>query len=180
MSGRKMVVGAFVGMLLMVGSFAIAQQDAGGGGGGGGGGRGNRGGGGGNFDPAQMRQQMMDRMKEQLGATDDEWKVLMPKIEKVMQAQRDSSGGGFGGMMGGRGGRGGNNQAPETPIGKAAQDLRTTLENKDAKADEISAKLKAYREVRESAQQALAQAQKELKEVLTLRQEAILVLSGRL
>jgi hypothetical protein len=168
-------------MLLMVGSFAIAQQDAGGGGGGGGGGgRGNRGGGGGNFDPAQMRQQMMDRMKEQLGATDDEWKVLMPKIEKVMQAQRDSSGGGFGGMMGGRGGRGGNNQAPETPIGKAAQDLRTTLENKDAKADEISAKLKVYREARESAQQALAQAQKELKEVLTLRQEAILVLSGRL
>ncbi|MCY2954368.1 MAG: hypothetical protein NTU53_20750 [Planctomycetota bacterium] len=173
MSGQKMVVGAFVGILLMVGSFAMAQAA----GGGGGGGRGNRGGG--NFDPAQMRQRMMDRMKEQLGATDDEWKVLMPKIEKVMQAQRDSRGGGFGGM-GGRGGRGGNDQAPETAIGKAAQDLRTTLENKDAKADEISAKLKAYREARESAQQALAQAQKELKEVLTLRQEAILVLDGNL
>ena len=67
--------------------------------------------GGGGFDPAQFRQRMMDGIKESLGASDEEWKALSPKVEKVMSAQRDgrSGGGGgfFGGGGGGRGGRGG-------------------------------------------------------------------------
>lgn len=178
MFGRKLAVFTFAALMFAFGSLAMAQQ-------GGGGGRGNRGGGqgggpgGGNFDPAQMRQRMMDRMKEQLGATDDEWKVLLPKLEKVMEAQRNARGGAFGGMMGGRGGRGGD-QAPTTTLGKAAQELRATLENKDAKADDIAAKLKAYRTARDEAQAELAKAQKDLKEVLTLRQEAQLTLSGTL
>src|SRR4051812_47735368 len=61
----------------------------------------------GNFDPAQFREQMMNRMKEQLGSNDDEWKVLSPKIEKLMTAQRDARvgfGGGFGGQRRGGGG----------------------------------------------------------------------------
>src|SRR5688500_16748488 len=45
--------------------------------------RGERGGDRGNFDPAQMRERMMARYKEQLGATDEEFKVLQPKLEKV-------------------------------------------------------------------------------------------------
>src|SRR5258708_4012287 len=69
---------------------------------GGGGGRGNPG----NFDPAQMRERMMTRIKEQLGASDDEWKALQPAVEKVMTAQRDARAGGRGGPGGGRGGRG--------------------------------------------------------------------------
>src|SRR4051812_341802 len=64
--------------------------------------RGNRG----NFDPAQARERMMTRIKEQLGASDDEWKALQPAVEKVMTAQRDTRGGGGRGGPGGRGGRG--------------------------------------------------------------------------
>jgi flagellar motility protein MotE (MotC chaperone) len=146
-------------------------------------GRGN----GGNFDPAQFRQQMMDRLREQLGANDDEWKVLQPKIEKVTTAQREARfGGGFGGF-GGRGNRGGggpggggDNNQPQSAVGQASQDLRRTLENKDASADEIGAKLKSLREAREKAQAELQTAQKELKEVLTQRQEATLVSFGML
>jgi len=41
----------------------------------------------GNFDPAQFRQRMDERMKEALGATDEEWKVLQPKIEKVQRRE---------------------------------------------------------------------------------------------
>src|SRR5687768_10316220 len=53
---------------------SFAQQ---GGGGGGGGGRGN-------FDPEQMRQRMMERYKEMLEVkTDDEWKVIEGRIQKV-------------------------------------------------------------------------------------------------
>ena len=130
----------------------------------------------------------MDRMRENLGANDDEWKVLQPKIEKVFTARNDARfGGGFGGggrgMRGGGGpggaGGGGDNQ-PQSAVGQATQDLRRTLENKDASADEISAKLKALRDAREKAQGELATAQKELKEVLTQRQEATLVSFGML
>lgn len=152
-------------------------------------GRGNRRGGG-NFDPAQFRQRMEERMKEQLGTTDDEWKVLQPKLEKVMTAQRDSGRGfGGGGMFGGRGGRGGqrggdqarpNSDRPESKVMKARNDLQTVLENKSASSDEIKSKLKAYREARDAARADLAAAQKELKEVCSVRQEAVLVDMGML
>ena len=42
----------------------------------------------GNFDPAQFREQMNQRMRERLGASEEEWKVLQPRIEKVQTAQR--------------------------------------------------------------------------------------------
>jgi hypothetical protein len=133
------------------------------------------------FDPAQMREQMMTRMKEQMGASDDEWKVLSPKIEKVMTVQRETRGGGFGGFGGGRrGGGGGADQQPTTETGKASADLRTALENKDTPADDIAKKLAAYREARDKGRAQLQAAQKELKEILTQRQEAVLVNMGML
>ena len=131
-------------------------------------------------------------MKEQLGTTDDEWKVLQPKLEKVMTARRDSFGGFGGGMFGGRGGRGGGggrggdqaqggqNDRPESKVMKAQNELNTTLENKSAAADDIKAKLKAYRDAREKARAELQAAQKELKEVCSVRQEAVLVMTGML
>src|SRR5215207_2489423 len=93
-----------------------------------------------NRDPAQFRERMMTAIKERMGATDDEWKVLQPKIEKVQTAQRNSRG---------RGGNGGGDAAaaPEnqSAAAKASTELRTTLDNKDASADEIKAKLAALR-----------------------------------
>ena len=73
-------------------------------------GQGNNGGGGGfgrrgNFDPAQFRQQMMDDIKTQLGATDDEFKALQPKIEKVFDDTRQLRAAQAMGFGGGRGGR---------------------------------------------------------------------------
>ena len=35
---------------------------------------------------AQFRQRMQERMREQLGASEEEWKVLQPRIEKISQA----------------------------------------------------------------------------------------------
>jgi hypothetical protein len=134
----------------------------------------------GNFDPAQMRERYMNSIKEQLKADDDEWKVLSPKIEKLMNAQRDSRAGG-GGFRGGRpgGGTPADNQ-PTTPVAKASADLRTVLENKDTPAEDIAKKLAALREARDKARADLAAVQKELKDVLTQRQEAVLVTMGML
>lgn len=137
----------------------------------------------GNFDPAQFRERMMNNIKERLGASDDEWKVLQPKVEKIMTAQRESRGGGLGGGggFGRRGGQGGGgDQQPTTAVGIATQDLNKALENKDTPADELAKKLAALRDAREKAKAATAAAQKELKEVLTARQEAVLVTMGML
>jgi hypothetical protein len=160
MSVRGFLFAAVVaGLAMMAPSFARAQ---------------------GQFDPAQFRERMMNNIKERLGASDDEWKVLEPKVEKVMTAQRDArAGGGFGGFGGRRGG-GGGDQQPTTEIGKASADLRTALENKDTPADEIAKKLAAFREARDKARAQLQASQKELKEILTQRQEAVLVNMGML
>ena len=153
--------------------------------------RGQGGQGRGNFDPAQMRERMMSRIKEQLGATDEEWKAIEPKVDKVMTAQRESRGGGFGGFGrggpggggpggGGGGGGGGADQQPTTAVGKASADLRTTLDSKDAAPETIAKKLATLREARDKARKDVGDAQKELKEILTQRQEAVLVINGML
>jgi len=79
---------------------------------------------------------------------------------------------------GGPGGPGGNQPEPTTELGIAARDLQTALGNDAATAEEIDKKLTAYRAAREKANAKLEAARKDLKEVLTARQEAALVLSN--
>ena len=62
----------------------------------------------------------------------------------------------------------------------ATQALREILEKDDATAGQIKTKLTALRAAKESARQKLAAAQKDLREVLTLKQEAQLVVFGML
>ena len=148
-------------------------------------------------DPEQMRQMMLEGIKQALKATDEDWEVLQPRIEKVQTLSRQTRGmggmgaffgrrrmpgggpGGPGGMPGGR--RGGAESARElTEVEKQIQELATVLENEEADPEEIKEKLTALREARENAKQELAKAQDELREVVTLRQEAQLVLMGML
>src|SRR5690242_17995936 len=76
---RAIMYKRFLAVAVLCLAAAPAFGQAGGGGAGGGGGRGR-----GNFDPAQMRQRMEERLKTELGVSDDEWKALQPKVEKVM------------------------------------------------------------------------------------------------
>lgn len=142
--------------------------------------RGGRGGGP-RLSPEERRAQMEQQLKTDLGVKDDEWTALQPKIEKVMTAQRDSRGGGFGGGRGGPGGPGGPNaNQPQSDVAVKSADLAKVLENKDAQAPQIKAALDAYRQARTKARDELEKAQKELKELLTPRQEAVLVSRGML
>jgi hypothetical protein len=194
-SGLMLAGFLFLGVFCV--SSALAQDTTPPAGGAGGGrGRGGRGGpGGGMFDPNVMRQRMADQMKTALGCTDEEWTALAPKVEKVQTLQRDLRGGGMfgGGMMGGRG-RGGPGApggdagapaapaapAPTTDVGKAAAALSKVLENKDAAPADIKTALQALRDAKAKAKTALEAAQKELKDVLTVRQEAAMVERGLL
>jgi len=58
----------------------------------------------GNFDPQQMRQRMLERLRDQLGVKDDaEWKAISERIEKVTEARRSAGGLGGPGTPGGFG-----------------------------------------------------------------------------
>ncbi|MCX5682634.1 MAG: hypothetical protein NT049_02995, partial [Planctomycetota bacterium] len=102
---------------------------------------------------------------------------------------RQSRGGGMGQMFGGRGGRGGPgggganaqpSDRPQSEVEKKGEALQKVLENKEAKAEEIKAALGGLREARAAAKKELEGAQKELREVLTVRQEAQCVAMGLL
>jgi len=79
-----------------------------------------------------------------------------------------------------RGARGPFAQGEPTEVDRTVEALQTALENTATPTDEIRTKLTALRQARERANQELATAQQELRQVLTLRQEAQLVLMGLL
>ena len=125
-------------------------------------------------------------MREGLGASEAEWKVLQPRIEKVQSLQRQSRGGfrGRGGMSSRRG-RGGDDrrtrpegapQRVQSEIEKKTQALRSLLEDKASGAQAIKAALGALRTAREKNAKELALARKQLQEVCSMRQEAQFVM----
>ena len=130
--------------------------------------------------PEEFMKRMSDALKTSLKVTDEEWTVLKPLIEKVQTAQREAGAGrGFGGR--GPGGPGGDNNTPDTRPGAAeSAALRTALESDSTSADDLKAKLAAVRAVRKKGAADLAVAREELKKVVTVRQEAVLVSMGML
>lgn len=153
--------------------------------------------GGGDFDPAEMRQRMMERMKEQFGVTnDDEWKIISERIEKVNEARRGTMAGAGMGMFGrgggGRGpggpgggpdgggqGRGGGGRGFGPQASPEAEDLQKSIDA-NASPEELKAKLAKLRDARKANEAKLKTAQEELKEVLNTKQEAVAVLMGLL
>jgi hypothetical protein len=150
-------------------------------------------GGRGNFDPAQMRQRMMDRYKEALEVNnDDDWKAIQPLVENVMQARMEvmRAGGGMGGM--GRmfarrrntqqGGQQAGNQPQRRfgpPPSPEAEALQKAIDAK-APAAELKASMIKFVLARKAKQAELEKAQEDLRKVLTPRQEAIATLDGLL
>jgi hypothetical protein len=156
-------------------SLDLSAQGRGGQGGPGGdrGGRGGRG----NFDPEEFRARMVERMKEQFGFSDAEFKAIQPLIEDVQTKQRDArtggrSFGGFGGF-GGRGGRGG-----ERGDRNSGNSELSALQKAIESGNNIEAKLKAFRAARAKKEAALKKSQDTLKAVLTVKQEAVAVTMG--
>jgi hypothetical protein len=143
----------------------------------------------GNWDPEQMRQRMMERIREQLAVKDDsEWGVIESRIKKINDA-RSGMGRGFGGFggpggpggPGGQGGRQGGRQG-QGGFGQPnpdAEALQTALES-GASADDIKSKLTAYRASAKQKEAQLEKAQDELRQLLSVKQEARAVLLGLL
>ena len=154
----------------------------------------------GDFDPEQFRTRMMERYREQLKVdSDSEWKIVETRITAVMEARRELASltpRGRGGR-GGRGGGGGGDQAdrgdqergrgrggPGGPGGFGFEPgpevgaLEKAVEA--GGAEEIKAKLAAWRAARQEKEAKLTKAQGALREVLSVNQEGAAVLAGLL
>lgn len=185
---NRLFVMAGLAALLGCGAGTALAQAPGGGQGGNRGNRGNRP----NFDPAQMQQRMMERYKEELEVTDDaEWKVIEPRIQKVMEA-RMANLGGMGRGMFGRPMRPPGGETAQPPGGQQpprrgmfgqpspeAEALEKAIEGKASNA-ELKTAIEKYTAARKAKQAELEAAQAELRKVLSVRQEAIATVSGLL
>lgn len=148
------------------------------------GGDGGNGGNGGNFNPQEMQARYMTALRERFGVTgDDEWAIISERITKVAELRRNSMGA-MGGMMSGRGGsdsRGGSSGGRSSRSSNSTDVAALNAAIQDKLPDaEIKARLDRVREQRKDNDIKLAKAQEELRAVLSVRQEAIAVLSGLL
>ena len=74
----------------------------------------------------------------------------------------------------------GRNEVPKTEVEQRSRELRELLQADKAEADQIKARLTAFRAAKEKANQQLAGARQSLRQIMNLRQEAVLVLNGLL
>jgi hypothetical protein len=174
---QLLVIGGIATALCLSTGSLLAQDDNGGGG------RGGRG----NFDPAQFQQRMMENARERLGFTNDtDWNAVQPLVQKVMDARRDVGFPGRGMGMG-RGGRRGDVAGPNADqgarrgfMGQPSPEAEALQKAIDANAPtaQIKAALDKYRASQKDKQAKLAQAQENLRKVLSLKQEAQAELLG--
>jgi hypothetical protein len=128
----------------------------------------------------RFQRNALNNIKQVLGCTDDEFKVLEPKISHIMLLQYEQSAG-FSPFSRRRGMAGALASAlPPSEVQKARLALRDLVDEKDAKPSDIAEKLRALREVRAAARTELTGAQDDLRQFLTVRQEAALVAMGLL
>jgi hypothetical protein len=126
-------------------------------------------------------QKTLLRFREVLQAGDEEWAVLEPRIAGVLRLQRDASAG--------KEPKGPRPPRPERPadnpsdrptpeVQARSRALNAALFDPSLPAAEIKARVAAVRDARAKVRQDLARAQDELRELLTYRQEATLIIMG--
>lgn len=138
------------------------------------------------FNPADMQARMLAGLRERMGVTsDEEWTVISERVMKVSELRR-SMGGGMASAMAfrGPGGPGGGGDSRGSFRGRSGgssetEALQSAVADKLPDA-ELKARLTKLRETRKANEKKLEQAQEDLRAVLTVRQEALLVLAGLL
>ena len=183
------VVAGMALALSLLAPNTLAQGAPGGGAPGGGGpGFGGAGPGGGGFNMTTMMQGRADAMRPELGVTnDDEWNVISPRLVKVMQLQLEVRTAGManmfrgaGGQGGGGGGRRGGFAAMLGGTPDPASDALDAAVTGNAPIPELKAAMAGVRDARKRKLAEMTKAQSDLKDVISVRQEAYLLNSGLL
>ncbi len=114
---------------------------------------------------AWERSRAIADFQGQLGVSDPEWAVIKPRIEAVYDLVHPKSQFGRGASQ------------PTSPVDQSRSGLRRLIADEDAPPEQIKVALTALRTAKERARQNLAQARQDLRQLMTVRQEAVLVLS---
>lgn len=134
----------------------------------------------------QMDNMVSQLLQQMLGSTDEEWTVLGPKALKVYSlVSSQSTGVDIRSLMqrsGNQGSqmRGGNRSSSSSTEDVALEELQTLLDSEETTITQLKNKISEIRNSREKSRQDLVKARKELRELLTLRQEATLITMGLL
>jgi len=173
----------------------------------------------GRFDPAAMMERQIERFKERLGFSEEEWTAVKPLVQSVIEKQREAR---FSPFMGGPGPMGGSppegfgppGAPPNGPPTSEAEGrdrgasrvgggdrgerpdrnrgsffgppspevvaLQEALDKEETPEADLQAKLKDLRVARKKQEDDLKTARENLRELLTVRQEAMSVLMGLL
>jgi len=112
-----------------------------------------------------QRERIIENLKQQLGGSEEEWKVVQPRLDAVYLLRNPPM-----------------SFAPEDVSASAlvfrlTTELQQLVSVKETKPEEIKTKLTALRAAKEQVRQELSKAQQNLRQILTIRQEAILVLN---
>jgi hypothetical protein len=110
-------------------------------------------------------QRMLERLKAELKVSEEEWTVVKPRVEEVYRLAHTQTSA---------------TDDKEVSVAQRISELRELLALPEAKPEAIKARLTLLRAAREQVQQKLIQAKQELRKIMTLRQEAVLVLFGLL
>jgi hypothetical protein len=148
----------------------------------------------------RIQQRMLDNVQNQLGSSDDEFAALKPFVQKVLTQQMVTqtaranvmmrmfaAGQGAGNAAGGPAGGGPRfnigsmlNGGQPSALQTAVEDLQAAIDNPDTPIGVYESKLAEYRDAKAKADADMAAAQDALRNLLTQRQEAILVTMGLL
>jgi hypothetical protein len=177
---RTLIMWSAAAVLCLSAGSLLAQDNSGGSGGG----QGRQGRFRGNFDPAQFQQRIMDNIRDRLGFTNDtDWSAVQPLVQKVLDARRDSGGPGMRMMMfRPRGGNDENRSRRGGMFGQPSPEAEALQQAVDSNAPDaqIKAALEKYRASQKEKQAKLAEAQDNLRKVLSIKQEAEATLLGLL
>ena len=174
---RNSLLMTSMAVMICAAAPTVLAQDNGDGGGGG-----RRFRGGPPMDPAEWQQRIMENIRDHLNVTNnEEWQVMQGRVQKVLDARRDlGPGGNFGRMMFGRrggppGGPDGNADRPRRGgFGAPSPELEALDKaiDSNAPAEQVKSAMQRYRDSRKAKEAALEKAQADLKQLLTVKQEA--------
>lgn len=124
-------------------------------------------------DPTEYRKKMSEQLRTKLGATEEEWKILEPRIEEVEKLTADVKGPSLmnTGLL--------PVDTTQTDVAKAAKALRELLK-RNATPDELADAIATWRQAKAKATVALEKAQAALRESVNPRQEGLLIQMGLL
>jgi len=134
----------------------------------------------------QMQDMISQSLKQMLGSTDEEWSVIGPMVLKVYSlVSSQSSGVQIRSIMGRSGNQGSQMRGVNRPSFSSTEDvaleeLKSLLESEETTNTQLKNKVSEIRNAREKSRQDLVKARKELREILTLKQEATLISVGLL